>query len=400
MAISVSCGPRSRSRRFFGMVAVLALAASACSSAQSTPTATQVSQSTPTASEGFQSSAPSAAVSAAPNTHTQGRIAFLMPDLITTRWDAQDKPTFQNELAKVCSTCTFTYYNAKGSADTQLSQVQAAIANGVDVIVLAPIDKAAAVGMVQQAHAAGVIVIAYATLIDSPYDDYVVSVDVPRIGAMWSQSLIDGLKAKGITSGNLICINGDPSDDFGFRYKAGVHSVLDTSSFKCAAEYDTPGWDPVKAQSEMDQAITKVGKGNFVGVSAANDQIAGGVIASMKAAGIDPKTVLVTGQDGSLAALQRILIGEQYNTVNLPINIFAAKTADLAAAVGTGKEPPAGVVNGSANTPSGYKAKAYFYDPQLITITNIKQMIVPIGFWTRDQVCIAAYAAACTAAGI
>ena len=40
----------------------------------------------------------------------------------------------------------------------------------------------------------------------------------------------------------------------------------------------------------MDQAITALGKDGFVGVYAANDGTAGGAIAAMKGAGIDPST--------------------------------------------------------------------------------------------------------------
>ncbi|MCU1670587.1 MAG: hypothetical protein JWP40_3514 [Blastococcus sp.] len=334
------------------------------------------------------------------SSHDQGRVAFMMPDLITPRWDAQDRLVFQDEAKKACGDCKVTYYNAKGDADTQLSQVQAAIANGVDVIVLAPTDKTAAVNMVNLANAAGVKVISYATNIDNPKVDYIVTTDVPKIGAQQAQSLVDGLKAKGITSGKLIQINGDPSDDFGFRYKAGAHSVLDKSGFTIAAEYDTQKWDGTNAQREMDQAITKVGKDGFVGVYAANDDLAGGVIAALKNAGIDPKTRLVTGQDGSKAGLQRVIAGEQYNTINLPIKIFAAKTADLAVALAKGKAAPSDVINGTAKTPSGAEVKAYIYPTEVIKIDNIKHMIEPDGFWKLSDICTGTYQAACSAAGL
>jgi D-xylose transport system substrate-binding protein len=332
--------------------------------------------------------------------HGQGRIAFMMPDLVTPRWDAEDKPVFEAEAKKACPTCTVTYYNAKGDADAQLAQVQAAIANGVDVIVLAPTDKTAAVNMVNLAHNAGVKVISYATTIDSPNIDYLVSTDISKIGAQQAQSLLDGLKAKGITSGNLIELNGDPSDDFGFRYKAGTHSVLGKSNFKIVAEYDTPKWDGTNAQTEMDQAITKVGKDGFVGVYAANDDVAGGAIAAMKNAGIDPSTRLTTGQDGAEAGLQRIIAGDQYNTINLPIKLFASKTADLAVALSKGQEPPAGIINGTAQTPSGATVKAYLYPTEVITRANISDMLEPKGFWPLTSICTPVYAAACTKAGL
>jgi D-xylose transport system substrate-binding protein len=338
--------------------------------------------------------------SASADSHGQGRVAFMMPDLITPRWDAQDRVVFEEQAKESCSDCEVTYYNAKGDAGTQLSQVQAAIANGVDVIVLAPADKTAAVNMVNLAHDAGVKVISYATNIDNPDVDYIVTTDVPKIGAQQSQSLIDGLAEQGITSGNLIVINGDPSDDFGFRYKSGAHSVLDSSGFTIAAEYDAEKWDGTNAQRQMDQAITAVGKDNFVGVYAANDDLAGGVIAAMKNAGIDPATRLVTGQDGSAAGLQRVIAGEQYNTINLPIKVFAAKTAELAVALAKGEEPSAEIVNGKSAIPSGAEIDAYIYPTEVITVENISNMIEPDGFWKLEDICTDTYRAACQQAGL
>jgi D-xylose transport system substrate-binding protein len=332
--------------------------------------------------------------------HGKGRIAFMMPDLITPRWDAEDRVVFEQQAKKDCGDCKVTYYNAKGDANTQLSQVQAAIANGVDVIVLAPTDKTAAVNMVNLAHQAGVKVVSYATNIDNPNDDYIVTTDVPKIGAQQAQSLINGLRAKGITSGNIIAINGDPSDDFGFRYKAGMHSVMNTSGFRIVAEYDAAKWDGTNAQRSMDQAITAVGKDKFVGVYAANDDLAGGVIASMKNAGIPPASKLVTGQDASKAGLQRIIAGQQFNTINLPIKIFAARTADLAVALSQGKPAPSDIINGTSKIPSGKEIPAYLYPTEVITIQNVKHVIEPNGFWKMSDICTPEYQAACQKAGL
>ena len=84
---------------------------------------------------------------------------------------------------------------------------------------------------------------------------------------------------------------------------------------KIAKSYDTPGWSADKAQNEMQQAITALGNNGFAGVLAANDDLGGGAIAAMKSAGIKPSTRPTTGQDATVAGLQRILIGEQYMTV-------------------------------------------------------------------------------------
>ena len=78
-------------------------------------------------------------------------------------------------------------------------------------------------------------------------------------------------------------INGAPTDNNAKLFKKGAHSVIDGERLKVAKEYDTPDWSPDKAQQEMEQAITALGKNGFVGVYAANDGTAGGAIAAMKA---------------------------------------------------------------------------------------------------------------------
>ena len=135
-------------------------------------------------------------------------------------------------------------------------------------------------------------------------------------------------------------INGAPTDNNAKLFKEGAHSVIDGSDFKVAKEYDTPDWSPDKAQQEMEQAITAVGKDGFVGVYAANDGTAGGAIAAMKGNGVDPKTRPTTGQDAELAAIQRILIGEQYMTVYKAIKAEAEAAAELAVALAKGETPP------------------------------------------------------------
>ncbi len=106
----------------------------------------------------------------------------------------------------------------------------------------------------------------------------------------------------------------------------------------------------------MEQAITGLGKDGFDAVYVANDGMAGGVIAAIKAAGIDPATRPVTGQDAELAGVQRILAGEQLMTVYQPIAEIAEAAAEIAVPLAQGKQPPAiataQVDNGAGKVPS------------------------------------------------
>jgi D-xylose transport system substrate-binding protein len=173
--------------------------------------------------------------------------------------------------------------------------------------------------------------------------------------------------------------------------------VLDKSAFKIAKEYDTPGWTPAKAQSEMDQAITALGKNGFVGVYAANDGTGGGAIAAMKGAGIDPSTRPVTGQDAELAGIQRVLIGEQFMTVYKPVVPMSKAAAQWAVALAQGQKVTGTNTkenNGSVDVPTlKIPVKA-------VTADTIKDTVVADRYWKASEICTAKYAAACKKHGI
>ena len=178
----------------------------------------------------------------------------------------------------------------------------------------------------------------------------------------------------------IVMINGSPTDNNATLFKKGAHSVLD-GKVKIGAEYDTPDWSPDKAQTEMDQAITKLGKDGFVGVYCANDGTGGGAIAAMKGAGIDPKTRPTTGQDAELAAIQRILLGEQYMTVYKAIKLEAEAAAELAVALAKGE----GVPSSMTLTQGEQRLKdvaSVLLTPVAVTKDNIKDTVVADGFWT------------------
>jgi D-xylose transport system substrate-binding protein len=161
-----------------------------------------------------------------------------------------------------------------------------------------------------------------------------------QVGKLQAQSLVDKLKKDG-KNGSLVMINGSPTDNNAKLFKQGAHSVLDSSGLKIGKQYDTPDWSPDQAQTEMEQAITALGTNGFQGVYAANDGTAGGAIAAMRSQGINPSTRPVTGQDAELAAVQRILTGQQYMTVYKAIKPEAGQAAELAVtwSTATGRRP-------------------------------------------------------------
>jgi D-xylose transport system substrate-binding protein len=324
------------------------------------------------------------------------KIALLLPESTTARYDTKDMPYFKAKLASLCSTCTLDYKNAKQDAPTQLTQAQAAITNGDSVIVLDPVDGAAAAAIVTAAKAANIPVISYDRLILNTADlNYYLSFDNAAVGALQGNALLTALGTK--TNASVVMINGDPADNNAKLFKQGAHSVLD-GKVSIKKEYDTPSWSAATAQTEMAGALTALGN-KVDGVLAANDGTGGGAIAALKAAGVTPLPP-VTGQDAELAAIQRILIGDQYMTVYKAIKAEAEAAATLAYDLAFGVAVPSTMTNGKTVNNNKADIKSVLLTPVAVTKANIQSSVVADGFWTKADICTAAYATACTAAGI
>ena len=318
-----------------------------------------------------------------------GKIAFLMPDLASTRYEKQDAPLFTAAVAELCPSCEVIYNNADSDPAKQQAQADAAITQGAKVLVLDAVDTKAAAAIVKSAQSQNVAVITYDRPIVDAAADYYISFDNEGIGKAIAESLVAKLKADGATGGLLI-VGGSPTDNAAGLIKKGMEAGSVDSGFKILASYDTPEWDPAKAQEWVAGQITQFGS-SIIGVIAANDGTGGGSIAALKAAGVTPLP-LVTGNDAEIAAIQRIIAGEQYNTISKPISIVANAAAKTAVAF-LKDEKPAAVV-------TLYDTPSELFTPTVVTKENIKEIIFDGGIYTAAEVCTSAYAAACTALGI
>lgn len=326
------------------------------------------------------------------------KIALLLPETKTARYEAHDRPDFEARVKKICPKCDVVYSNATQDATKQQTQAEAAITRGADVLVLDAVDAKSATAIVERAKRAKVPVLAYDRLISGTPVDYYVSFNNVRQGRIQAQTLLDklGSRAKGKS---IVMVNGAPTDPSAGDYKQGAHQVFDKSGVKVAKEYDTPDWSPDKAQREMDQATTALGKTGFVGVYSANDGMASGIIASLKGAGVDPLKVPVTGGDAEVAALQRLLGGDQYSTIYLTIKKQAETSADIAVAAAQDKKPPAGLINAHVDNGAG-KVASVLLTPVAVTKDNIDSTVIKDGFYKPSEICTGRFAAACKSAGI
>lgn len=320
-------------------------------------------------------------------------IALLLPETKTARYEAHDRPEFEAKFKELCADCKILYSNADQDSAKQQQQAESALTQGAKVLVLDPVDGKAAESIANKAQQQGVKVVSYDRLTSGPIDVYV-SFQNEEVGKLQGMALLEALNNAG-GGKNIVMINGSPTDPNAAQFKKGAHSVLD-GQVTIGAEYDTPDWSNDKAQQEMDQAITKLGKDKIDGVYAANDGTGGGAIAAMKAAGFT-KIPPVTGQDAELAGIQRILSGDQYMTVYKATKAETAAAAQAAYDLLQGKTPTgadATTNNGSKDVPS------ILLKPVAVTKDDIKDTVVADDFWKVSDICTGAYATACSTAGL
>jgi D-xylose transport system substrate-binding protein len=327
------------------------------------------------------------------------KIALLLPENETPRYESNDKPDFEKSVEEQCEDCEVLYSNAGGDASKQQSQAEAALTQGAEVLVVDPMDSKSAAAIAEQAKAQNVPVVSYDRLIENGEVDAYVSFDNEKVGELQAETLAKKLKEDGSASGPIIMINGDPADPNAALFKKGAHKGFEAAGVDVAKEYDTPGWSAENAQREAQQAITALGKDGFAGVYAANDDTGGGAIAALKGAGINPEEKPVTGQDATVAGLQRILAGQQYLTIYKEIPPQTKIAAELAIALAEGEEAPKDLIteeinNGKTDVPSA------ILEPVAVLKDNVKSTVVADGFVSASELCTGPYKAACEEAGI
>lgn len=268
------------------------------------------------------------------------------------------------------------------------------ITQGVDVLVLDAVDGRALRSSVNAAARAGVPVVAYDRLADGPISGYV-TFDGGQVGRLQGEGLLKALGGRA-HDGQIVMMNGAETDPNSAWFRNGALSVLN-GKVKIAKAYDTLGWRPENAYANMSAAIASLGADRIVGVLAANDGLAGGVIAALKAAKVAPLPP-VTGQDADLAGIQRIIQGEQYMTVYKPFRLEADAAADMAVKLAHGGSITD--IRTTADNATNTGIPTVLLTPRSVTADNVKETVIHDGLYTVKQVCSGKYLTACRGLGL
>ena len=318
------------------------------------------------------------------------QVCALLPDTkSSTRYTLFDAPLLKAAFRK--AGVAASVLNALGDPQKQKSQAEQCLAQGAKVILLDQLTPASGISITNLAVSRKAKVIDYDRLVVGSKASYYVSYDNVRVGKIQGSRLVAALKANGKYSKKPVVseLNGDVKDNNAKLFKQGYDSILNplfnNDTFVKAKGGDQwTDWDPIKGRRIFDQILAR--NGNKIDASiAANDGLAGAVIASLKAHGLKP--IPLTGQDATPTGVQFILAGWQTGTVYKSIRREANAAAAAAIAILKGRKVP-----GVNATVSG--TKSILLTPVWITKKNYT-LLFKEGHLKRSQVCIGQYAKYC-----
>src|SRR5437588_2958506 len=303
------------------------------------------------------------------------RIGFSMDTLKEERWQ-RDKALVEQRCKEVGAICEVLV--ADGSDATQVNQAESFLTKGFDVLIVAPHNGQIAASIVEAAHKQGVPVISYDRLIRNSDVDLYVSHQVVKIGQMQAQYALEHAP-----KGNYVLIGGSPTDNNALLLRDGQMQVLkpaiDKGDIKVVTDQFATEWKAEEALRITEDALTKTNN-NIQAIVASNDGTAGGAISALPPQLVGK--VLVTGQDASLDAVQRIVDGKQTMTIYKPIVPLANSAVDSAIKLARGEKVEAKdkVNNGKIDVPS------ILQEPIILDKSNVMQTVIKDGYHKLEDV--------------
>ncbi|MGP3970811.1 multiple monosaccharide ABC transporter substrate-binding protein [Streptomyces sp. 6N223] len=325
-----------------------------------------------------------------------GTVGISMPTQSSERWIADgDNMVKQFEEAGYDTDLQY----GENSIETQVSQIENMISQGVNVLVIAAIDGASLGNVLQQAADADIPVIAYDRLLmESENVDCYASFDNEQVGELQGQYIADelGLEENANETFNIELFAGDPDDNNTRYFFQGAMNVLqpyiDSGQLVVRSgqtdlnQITTVRWDGAEAQDRMDDLLTaNYGTERLDAVLSPYDGISLGILSSVKAVGYGTESQplpVVTGQDAEVASVKSIIAGEQTMTVFKDTRDLAAQAVSMGEALLSGKECEA---NDTETYDNGVKVvPSYLLEPVSVDASNW-ELLLDEGYYTRED---------------
>jgi putative multiple sugar transport system substrate-binding protein len=322
-----------------------------------------------------------------------GFVGVSMPSKSLERW-VHDGDNMVKELEAMDYKVVLQY--AEDVVETQISQIENMITQGVEVLVIAAIDGEALTNVLQMAADSDIPVIAYDRLIrGSEHVTYYATFDNFKVGVQQGTYLVEALDLENEAGPfNIELFGGSPDDNNAYFFYNGAMSVLQPyiDSGKLIVKSGQTGmdkvatlnWSAANSQSRMDNLLSTFYTDEEVdAVLSPNDGLAIGIISALKNIGYSELPV-ITGQDAELQSLKAIIAGDQSMTVFKDTRLLAEKVVEMVSAVIEGKEAE---VNDTETYDNGVKViPSYLLEPISVDVNNYEEVILGSGYYTEDQI--------------
>jgi D-xylose transport system substrate-binding protein len=326
---------------------------------------------------------------------TFGGVALAKDKIIAVSWGTKQEERWKTDEAAIKSAIEaagdkYIFADAQQSAEKQIADVDSLITQGANAILIFAQDGESIKPALAKASAEGIPVIAYDRQIEDSSLLYI-TFDNVGVGRLMGKTMVE----KGRKDGNFAFIKGDPGDpNATFLYNGMMETLkplIDAGAIKNVCETFTDNWKPDNAQKNMEQCLTKTGN-KVDAVMSENDGMASGVVAALTAQGM-AGAVPVTGQDGDLAALNRVALGTQLVSVWKDSRVLGKAAGEAAVALAEGKSM-ADVAGGNTFADGAKKVKmsAILIPPMAITQDNL-DAVIKAGWITKEKACAGADAA-------
>src|SRR5947207_13449006 len=261
-------------------------------------------------------------------------VCVLLPDTKSSvRWVQFDAPAMKAAFAKAGVKASIN--NALNDPLKQKAQAQACLAAGAKVVVETALDNGSAASIEKLFTSKGGKAIDYDRQVTGGSASVYVTFDGKAVGAAQAKGVIAGMKANGTysKSSTVAELWGGPTDQNAFWFKSGNDAVLNplfkSGKLTKGPQKFVPLWLATNAQPIFEQMLLSTSN-KIDGAIAANDSIAGAVIAALKAKKLKP--IPLSGQDATVQGVQNIISGWQTMTVYkyVPDEANAAAAAAVA----------------------------------------------------------------------
>ena len=313
------------------------------------------------------------------------QVGVILPDTESSaRWENNDRPLLEAAFADAGIEADIQ--NANGDKQKFQTIADQMINEGVSVLMITNLDSATGATVLSKARAQGIQTIDYDRLTLGGGADYYVSFDNVAVGTAIGEGLVQCLQDDGKDSGNVVELNGSPTDNNATLFREGYNKAITDAGYKVIESQAVPDWNNTRAGTIFEQIFTQYGN-DIDGVASANDGLGGAVVSVLRRNGL-AGDIPVTGQDATDEGLQRVLLGTQCVTVYKAIQKEADAASQLAIAMVNGDTDAADALATATveDTETGEQVASVLAEPQPIFADSVKDVVAD-GFTTAANLC-------------